>query len=126
MRLFTSYYSKVARSSTDALLIRVSNTKPDWFSKPLATLSVDVFPTWDIINAFKNGYISYETFCDEYRSLINARTTPDIIYHEIESLAEHYGKEDVVLLCWEKDGDFCHRTELARMLSGYRTYIGEL
>ena len=74
MRLYTSYYARVVRASDDILLIRVSNTVPDWFNREYHTLSVNVFPDWKFINAFKKDEISYETFCAEYRKKIAGTT----------------------------------------------------
>lgn len=125
MRIYTSYYAKVARASQDALLIRVSNTAPAWFDKELVTLSTNVFPDWNLINAFKDGRISYETFCTEYRRMITSKTQPEYILHEIKGLAKAHGKETVILLCYEKSGEQCHRTELARIIDD-GSYCGEL
>lgn len=125
MRLYTSYYARVVRASDDILLIRVSNTVPDWFNREYHTLSVNVFPDWKFINAFKKDEISYETFCAEYRKKIAGTTQPCEILDEIKRLAEECGKEKVALLCYEKNSNLCHRTELARIIDD-GCYCGEL
>jgi uncharacterized protein YeaO (DUF488 family) len=125
MRLYTSYYAKVARASVDALLIQVSNTAPNWFDKRLVSLDINVCPDWEYINAFKNGEISYEAFCSEYRRVLTSKVQPEFILHEIKGLSQVYNKEAVILLCYEKDGNSCHRTELARLIDD-GCYCGEL
>lgn len=125
MRIYTSYYAKVGRMNTDALLVRVSNTAPSWFSKMLTTLNTNVYPDWRIINAFKDGSMSYETFCTKYRESLMDRTTSNELLEEIKRMAFSYGKEDVVLLCYEKNGAECHRTELAHFIDN-GCYCGEL
>lgn len=125
MRLYTSYYARAVRASDDILFIRVSNTVPDWFRRTYHTLSINVFPDWNFINAFKKDEISYETFCAEYRKKIMGSTQPNLILDEIKRLADEYGKDTVVLLCYEKNSSLCHRTELARIIDD-GCYCGEL
>lgn len=125
MKIYTSYYAKVVKASQDVLLIRVSNTVPNWFSRDIYTLSVNVYPDWKYINAYKSGEISYEAFCSEYRKKINRTTSPEAILQEIVELAKTCGKEAVCLCCYEKNSNTCHRTELARIIDD-GSYCGEL
>jgi uncharacterized protein YeaO (DUF488 family) len=123
MRIYTSYYAKVARASTDALLVQVSNTKPKWFEKDTVILPINVFPDWNLINAFKAGQIDYNAFCAEYRKMLSVRTTPDELLFTLNGIMVAKGKEEAILLCYEKEN--CHRFELARFLDT-DCYAGEL
>lgn len=126
MKIYTSYYSKVARCNTDAVLIKVSNTSPNWFNKELVSLLTDVSPSWELINSYKAGSLSYDEFCKEYREELLRKVSPIDIINELNYIAELYETDTVILLCWEKDANTCHRTELARILSIENNYIGEL
>lgn len=125
MKLYTSYYAKESRASHDALLVRVSNTIPDWFRKSTVVLPVNVFPDWTIINAFKSGELSYEAFCEEYIKRLSDKVQPAFLLTKLEELAQANNKDTVILLCYEKDGNACHRTALANYIDD-GCYCGEL
>lgn len=126
MRIYTSYYSRVSRIDTsEYLLVRVSNTSPEWFEKKLYKIDSNVYPDWTTINNYKSGEITRDEFRALYARKITSQTQPEFIYQELENLGRLYGKENIVLLCWEKDAQACHRTMLAELISK-GDYIGEL
>lgn len=68
----------------------------------------DLAPGWDIKSLADEG--KYEEFEKEYtKKILNNINTKDLI--------DRYGK-DIVLVCFCKKGNFCHRTLAAK-------YIGE-
>lgn len=114
MEIYTSYWAKVSRAPEDILIVKVSNTAPAWFRGRYVELSINVYPDWDLINRYRNGIITYEQFCSEYRDDLLGKTKPEYILSEIEGLAHAYGLDKVALTCYEKTA--CHRFELARIL----------
>lgn len=126
MKIYTSYYSKVSRLDTsDYLLVCVSNTSPEWFDKKLYKIDSNVYPDWTTINHYKSGEITRDQFRALYVRKISGQTQPEFIYQELENLGRIYDKENIVLLCWEKDSQACHRTMLAELISK-GNYMGEL
>lgn len=126
MKVYTSYYSKVSncRVKDRLVLVQVSNTRPTWWEGTIHNLGSELAPPWDLINAYKDGVITYETFCKEYRDHLDREHTPEEIVEKLEEISRERGLELVVLLCWEKTG--CHRTALGEWLSGACRVVGEL
>lgn len=123
--VYTSYYARAKNLDASYLLISVSNTSPEWFKSPLHKLRCPVFPKWSLINEYKAGSIPYSDFVKRY--LIELEDTVDVndIRKEISYLVEYTGCSNVVLLCWEKDGNSCHRMALAKHVFEC-AYRGEL
>lgn len=128
INVWTSYYSKISRIANDnMLLIKVSNTQPDWFTQQYYEFDVEVAPPWNLINEYKNNQIDYHTFKLEYEKVLQGRFSPSRLVNDLEILCGMTGTNNVFLLCWEKDGNECHRTALAEFLNldNRMTYMGE-
>ena len=78
-------------------------------------------PTWDMVMGHKNGTLNDEGYVKEYYQQIE-RT-------KISSLAlwqQFMAMDEVTLVCFCRAGAFCHRVEMAKVLSLWGcTYIGE-
>jgi len=61
-------------------------------------------PRVELLNAYKKKWIDEETFEKVYRELLQSRRiTGRLIADWLES------DKDVILLCYEKPNEFCHR-----------------
>ena len=119
MDLYTSYYTKVLKEETsDCILVQVSNTKPDWFSKELVSLE-SLAPSWKLINLFKNGVIDMDKFSDDYIRELDSKIDGAVIKKALEQMCSLCDVDNVILVCWEKDYENCHRTPLAQWLEDY-------
>lgn len=126
MKVYTSYYTKVNRCKIKdrLVLVQVSNTRPQWWEGRIHDLGKLLAPDWSLINAYKNGTITYEAFCEEYKADLSRRVEPTDVVDKLEEIARECGLELVVLLCWEKEG--CHRFALAEWLEPYCNVVGEI
>lgn len=125
MRLWTSYYSAIARREDIANavnLVKVSNTAPKWFPYNCWVLDTNVYPSWSIINRLKDGSISYDEFKRLYLKELDGRTKSADVLTELKQITVETGIDDVVLLCWEVER--CHRFILAEWLG--TEYKGEI
>lgn len=115
MRIYTSYYRKIDKVGSEFALIQVSNSKPVWFVWNVSKLP-EVYPDWSNVQAFKYGVMTEDEFEKAYRDKL-AQLDRNTILSKIETIANKDGFErDVVLLCWEGTGKFCHRHILAEWL----------
>jgi len=79
-------------------------------------------PTWDMVNKYKSGKISKEDYKKEY--LEKMRKSYKTYRAEWDWLLK---REHVVLVCFCKPKDFCHRVLLAEILVKLgATYLGEI
>lgn len=88
--------------------VAVSNSKPKNVSVDL-NWSV-VTPDWDLVNGLKNGLINEDEFSSSYLSKLDVAR--DQIVSEFATLLGHVGSFPsgrLVLLCWERKDNFCHR-----------------
>lgn len=105
--MYTSYFAQLRNLSDDVVPVAICGKAPEWYPglqyKKLAP-RYGFFMEWKR-NHDNNYYIKH--FNEEVLSTLDAQE----VYKEICQLA---GSENVVLLCYEKSGDFCHRHLVAK------------
>lgn len=127
----TSYYAKFSRLSKEEknryMPVLISTSLPKWFLdreeyymeyKLLAPSSDNVFK-------LKNNKMSQEDFTNAYTDKLKGLDLEQIL----EDLYDYEGITDteIVLLCYEKSTDFCHRHILREYLNeNFNTNITEL
>lgn len=127
----TSYYAKFSRLSKEEksryIPVLISTSLPKWFLdreeyymeyKLLAPSSDNVFK-------LKNNKMSQEDFINAYTDKLKGLDLEQIL----EDLYDYEGIMDteIVLLCYEKSTDFCHRHILREYLNeNFNTNITEL
>ena len=113
--IYTSYYAKYAKSNTasNVIGVQISNSRPQWFEKELISMK-DLAPNWDLVSLWKNCQITEEQFRDQYIQQLECTTTKSEVTARLLDLLNEY--DVVVLLCYERYGDVCHRHYLAEWL----------
>lgn len=113
MKIYTSYFSNY-KNLTEYQCISIANSKPENIFIPTWQ---DVVPSWWMVDAFKQDKLGWGQFKQLYRKqLIGV----DFSYIEKFSLP-------VVLLCWEKESEHCHRRILAEEIeNAYGIIINEV
>lgn len=115
MQVYTSYYGNWNNlKQTDLYVpVRISASKPKWFEECEA-LS-DVFPSWDLISRYKNGDITSYEYSTEYMYQLG-KLNKQVILAKLLEISKKNDNKDIVLLCWESKGKFCHRYLLGEWL----------
>lgn len=122
----TSYFSKVSRGANpNSKLVVISNSYPNWFRGEFVYLK-NLSPQWSDVEAYKNGFISYDTLKENYLATLHSRfeSTQAIHDYVLEKVGAVDGDE-IILLCWEKEKNLCHRIALANEVFK-EEYVGEL
>lgn len=114
--LYTSYYGNPHLDPDKAFLVRISNSAPGGF--PLNFVFQEAIPSWEtIVGPYKDGTITENDFVIRYRRQINSKTfTVLLALDTIREQAKGLGFQDIVFLCYEKPGRFCHRRIFAEWL----------
>lgn len=114
-KIYTSYYTKAAKlDEDDFVFVQISLSSPKWFPHNLVKF-LSLAPTWDLLNSYKSGEIEFEEQYDKkYYEILNSLDKNKIIV-KLNWLKEKTNK-NIVLLCWEKDRNECHRSLLANWL----------
>lgn len=111
MNIYTGYYAKTKKYEEAGLLpIGVSGKRPDFF-KGLSWL--DVAPRKEHFYKWKSGEISNDEYIELYKSWLDS-LDKEITSIFLKELEEEF--DNIILLCYEKSGDFCHRHALAAWL----------
>ena len=127
----TSYYARFSRLPKEEkdryMPILISTSLPKWFLdreeyymeyKPLAPSSDNVFK-------LKNNNMSQEDFINAYIDKLKELDLERILEDMYDF--EGFTDTEIVLLCYEKSTDFCHRHVLREYLNeNFNTNITEL
>jgi len=110
--------------TTDIYTAKIGIHDPDELNVTRQSGNTVFAPSWEMVNAYKRGEISQNTYTEKYWVLM----VESMIEHpkEWNALAE---RNRIVLTCYCRSGTFCHRVLLAQLLEEVRqigVYKGEL
>ncbi len=77
-----------------------------------------LIPVWSLVKAYRDGKLNQDEFFARYRKGLEQR------WDEVSAwLASLSPKEDLTLLCHERDGRTCHRKVVADLVQEHRPDI---
>ena len=141
VEIYTSYFANYKKIPPDYQCVSVANTKPKSLFIPRWDV---VLPSWQLVKAYKQKELSMTEFMTMYGIQLNRHSTftyyTDLVKYATGASNESDSFEfpphvdtskirPVVLMCWEKEAEYCHRVMLAYYLvkNGIKTiYKGEL
>lgn len=115
MVLYTSYFAKLNKLPKDAVTISICGKAPAWYKglqyKTLA-------PTYNILMKYK-GDGDKDYYVEHFNTEVLGKLNADKVVKALSTLSGN--AEKVVLLCYERPTDFCHRHLVAKWLkdNGY-------
>lgn len=104
--IYTTYYANLKNIPTDAVIYAISNGVPAGITIPHLWQAV---PSWGDVQQYKRTG-DWEQFRSRYVQLLEFRK-PSAWSELINS------SKDIVLVCYEKCPDRCHRSLLAKWLN---------
>ena len=115
--IYTGYYAKLKEYEKVGLIpVAISGKIPDFYD---GLTYKEFAPRWEVFRKWKNKEISDIEYVEEYKKYLDT-----LDKEEIRSDFDSPHKcSNMILLCYEKSGDFCHRHALADWLEenfGYR------
>lgn len=119
--IYTSYYGN-HRKFKDMFRVSISRTAPiNSYDLHLTKLA----PTAELLQKYKSNSITNEEYTSMYNSQLLRLENDGYLAQFIKAISVI--DEDVVLLCYEKTGKFCHRHILTKWLNNnHNTNIREL
>lgn len=108
--MYTGYFAKLKYYEEQGLIpIAICGGIPKWYNglwyKKLA-------PKWSFFNEWKNGTEhkgDNEYYIQHFNEEVLKNINPLEIEKELKTLAKRRTSDKIILLCYEKPGDFCHR-----------------
>lgn len=102
MKLSNSYFANWRKFNKEAVPISIALNPPVGFKGkcyPLLAPSIEMLSKW------KHGEINEEQYAKIYREYLDTLNKEEV-RKDLEEMSEG---RDVILLCFEKQGNFCHR-----------------
>ena len=109
MKIYTSYFGNARNIPENYLKMSITRYTPDSIHLS-AMLEYAPWPD-ELWNYKQSG--DQEKFTERYKKETLELLNPAEEYQKLETLCQRYGAEAIVLLCYEKRGDFCHRRIVA-------------
>lgn len=110
IKIYTGYFAYMKRYIEAGLLpISIARYNPKWFEGISCT---ELAPKKTTLWRYKEGKIDEEQYTKEYLESLNTlnlqRIDKSFIFQHVEK-ARSLGLNGIIYLCYEKNGDFCHR-----------------
>lgn len=119
MNIYTSYFGNMRNIPAGMVPVAICAKAPDAYTeRQYKTLA----PKYDCLMQYKQDH-NEEAYIQKYNSQVLSHLSPAEVVRQLELLSD--GK-DVVMLCYEKRGDFCHRHLVAKWLNNYGYNVKEL
>jgi uncharacterized protein YeaO (DUF488 family) len=114
MEIYTSYFAKLNKIK-DAGYFPISIAR--YTPKNIEICELKIFaPSKEILGKIKRGEIDEVEYERMYREEMTNRYDFNLVLEGLERISEINDKRDLVLLCYEKSGDFCHRHIFASIM----------
>lgn len=116
MVIYTSYFAKLKYKPDNLTAVSIARFTPSWASdvKSYTLLA----PTTNLLLGYKEGRVDQEAYISEYkRETLYRKPVPKILEDLLQLKEEEH--EGVVLYCYEKPPQFCHRHIVADHLTRY-------
>lgn len=115
--MYTGYFAKLKKYQEAGLVpVSIALKTPDWYTgleyKRLA-------PTWSILSSWKYGDHKGDTeyYKTQYKKQVLDHICPTTAVSELLELTKAPAHK-IILLCYEKPEDFCHRHLVADWING--------
>lgn len=113
MKVYTSYFAKLKKILDEGYFpISITRYPP----KGIDVAELKLFaPSEELLRKIKSDEIDETEYEKIYRKEME-RFDFNLVWEGLEQISEINGKKDLVLLCYEKSGDFCHRHIFASLM----------
>lgn len=110
MKIYTSCYANLRNIPDTITPVSIARFSPKWFAgHKMKSLAPPKKLLWDA----KAGRITDKEYTALFMEELKKAYTPEILY---ENLEKDFNGKDIVLLCYEKKGVFCHRRLVAEWI----------
>lgn len=135
INFYTTYYANINNVPKKSVIVPISRVVPDFMRERLDVVIVKdnfIAPYEDLLDDMKSGRINEKEYKDRYVKqvcdYINGCYRFDDLSDWAKAVDNHYGNdyENIVLVCYEGPGKFCHRHIFSKMLNLYGVDCEEL
>lgn len=106
MHIYTSYFANIRKLPEGLIPISIALKSPPGY---VGLTYPALAPTWSILAEWKDCH-NEELYVSRFYNEILGKLDQDSVYESLKKLSRGL---DVVLICFEKRGSFCHRNLVA-------------
>lgn len=110
MRIYTTYFANLKKIPSNIIPISICGKAPQGYQgiqyKTLA-------PKYGFFMEWKQNHDN-DFYIQHFNAEVLDKLDPAIVLKHLETMS---GGQDIVLVCYEKPGDFCHRHLVAKWLN---------
>jgi hypothetical protein len=113
--IYTGYFAKIKTYPKEACIVSIARHTPRWYS---GSIYKGISPSIDLLLKYKSGRITKPRYIQQYISeTFPTPDSPHIHLNNIYQLCKDH--KIIILCCYEKSNDFCHRHICAKMLNHF-------
>lgn len=112
IKIYTSYYAMYKHINPMFQCVSIANSKPQSLLIPKIK---ELAPHWSLVKSYKNNEISRILF----ESMYMQHLIQNVGETKLRSLLLNLQNPDIVLMCYEKDHNECHRVVLANYINKF-------
>jgi uncharacterized protein YeaO (DUF488 family) len=113
--IYTGYFANIKKYPKNVCTVSISRYTPRWYS---GLIYKGVSPSTDLVLKYKSGRITKPKYTQQYiAEVFPTFNSPHIHLNNICQLCKDC--KVVILCCYEKPSDFCHRHICAKMLNHF-------
>ena len=119
--IYTSYFariSKIKEKYPDYKIVSISHSRPKWVDSNIVEDWGILGPTSDLLSRYRKGLVSEKEYTEEYLEYISS------IWDNVKD--RFRTDSNIVMLCYEANGKFCHRHVLSMYLNSREVDCKEL
>lgn len=122
MDVWTGYYAQMKKYvKADLVPVSIAYGTPVWY---MGETCFELAPSRKLLVSYKKGLVDQEEYTKQYLQFLKTVDWSLTIGKLFDISDKHQGK-DLVLCCFEKPDDFCHRHLLAEYLTKHGMDVEE-
>lgn len=122
MDIWTGYYAQMKKyKQADLVPVSIAYLTPVWYE---GETCFELAPSRKLLKGYKAGEITQKEYIKQYKDFLKTVKWGEVI-EKLFTISDHHDGKDLVLCCYEKPSDFCHRHLLAEYLTDHGMDVQE-
>lgn len=115
MDIWTGYYAQMKKYKQLGLVpVSIAYKTPLWYD---GETCFELAPPRMLLIKYKDKVITQEEYIKEYEEFLKNRVNWTNVIEKLYTISDNHDGKDLILCCFEKSSDFCHRHILSEYLT---------
>lgn len=122
--IYTGYYAQMKKYKQMGMIpVSIAYLTPQWYD---GEVCFELAPSRTLLKRWKQGEITEEEYTEQYIQFLDNDVQWSKVWKKLKQISAKYENSDLVLCCFEKAEDFCHRHILAEYLTDTGIDVAEV